>query len=151
MKTETITLPAQWASALINGDFSGCSEAEEKQINSWIRDNPHYGACLNCSGHPELLIFDGFLTECLEYTFPAVVTRTADNGLNYLVWPAHQFERPLAWQKAGLTWTRTGYGAKIATTKAVYIFGRMYRIYCTIYSNVGTCWINYQGRKVIIS
>ena len=150
MKTNNVKLPAKWASALINGDYSGCSDAEEKEINEWLRNNPHYGPCMGCSDYPELRQFEGLLTECLEFTFPAILTRQAENSLTYLVWPCLQHEKPLPWQKMGLSYTATGYGKKIPTSRVLYLFGRMYRIYCTIYSNAGTCWIDMGGKRVIV-
>ena len=149
IQTETVTLPAHWTSALINGDYSGCDKQETQNINAWLRDNPHYAECLTCSEYPELRQFDGLLTECLDYTFPVVMTRNAGD-VEYLVYPAHRFSEPLPWQQAGLTYTATGYGRKIPTSNCVSLNGRRYRIYCTIYSNIGTCWINYMGRRVVV-
>jgi hypothetical protein len=134
---ETVRLPAHYASPLINGDFSGCSGAEEKEINQWLRDNPHYGGCHSCTEYPELSIFDGILTECLDFDFPVNFTRTSGE-LEYLIYPAMLHSKPLEWQKRGLQYTATGYGAKIPTDKVLYLNNRMYRVYCRIYSNIGT-------------
>lgn len=38
MKTETITLPAHWASALINGDLSGYDSDDLEAIRLFTRD-----------------------------------------------------------------------------------------------------------------
>jgi len=57
----------------------------------------------------------------------------------------------LPWQKAGLSYTATGYGAKIPTRHMVRINDRWYRVYCTIYSNAGTCWVSKGGKKIIVS
>jgi hypothetical protein len=147
--TEDVKLPAAWASALINDDYSGLSDSEAADVNAWVRDNPHYGGCFTCSDYAELSRFDGLLTDCLIYTFPVIFTRK--NGeLEYLLYPAHKFEKPLPWQSAGLQFTASGYGRKIPTSKVIYLGGRMYRIYCTICSNIGTCWVNVQGRRVIV-
>ena len=54
------------------------------------------------------------------------------------------------WQKAGLQYTASGYGAKIPTSWVVRYRGRERRIYCTIYSNVGTCWIFANGKRLIV-
>ena len=147
--TETVNLPSHWASALINGDTSGMERQEERDISAWLRDNPHYGPCFDCSEETELKIFDGYLTDCSEFTFPVVFTREAGNT-EYLVYPVTKFYEPLPWQKAGLSYTATGYGKKIPTSDVVHVDGRKYRVYCTIYSNAGTCWINFQGRRVVI-
>lgn len=48
---------------------------------------------------------------------------------------------PMPWQDRGLTWTATGYGARIPTRHMVQHNGRWRRVYCCAYSNVGTCFI----------
>ncbi len=48
MKTETYSLPAYWASYLINGDASGLDRFEIKEIDCWCRGN-NVGNCLDCS------------------------------------------------------------------------------------------------------
>lgn len=40
-----------------------------------------------------------------------------------------------------LTWTASGYGARIPTEYMVQFNGRWRRVYCRIYSNVGTLYI----------
>lgn len=50
-------------------------------------------------------------------------------------------EQLLPWQKRGLLYTRTGYGRKIPTTKMILFERRWRRIYCCIFSNVGTNFI----------
>lgn len=50
-------------------------------------------------------------------------------------------ESPLAWQLAGLTWTATGYGRRIATRNMVKFNGKWRRVYCCVYSNSGTCYV----------
>lgn len=57
---------------------------------------------------------------------------------------------PLPWQLAGRSYTASGYGRKIPTFTKVKAKGadgreRWYRVYCTIYSNNGTCWIDRKG------
>lgn len=44
----------------------------------------------------------------------------------------------------------TGYGAKIATDWVVRYAGRIRRVYCTCFSNAGTCWFRVKGRKMIV-
>lgn len=39
MKTTTYILPAYWASALINNDFSGIKDNEESEIRSFLSKN----------------------------------------------------------------------------------------------------------------
>jgi hypothetical protein len=58
--------------------------------------------------------------------------------------------KPLWWQRRGLSYTASGYGAKIPTSYIVHYRGRTHRVYCTIYSNVGTCWIVVNRQRVIV-
>lgn len=57
-------------------------------------------------------------------------------------------EKPLPWQKRGLMYTATGYGKKIPTTKQLYILGRWRRVYCSIFSNSGVCFVIIEGHEV---
>lgn len=38
----TLTAPAAWASALVNGDFSGLSDEEERACRAWIEQQAPY-------------------------------------------------------------------------------------------------------------
>ena len=44
-----------------------------------------------------------------------------------------------------------GYGAKVLTSYMVKIGKRKYRVYCTIFSNCGTCYILQKRKKYIIN
>lgn len=62
-------------------------------------------------------------------------------------------DRPLWWQAHGLSYTATGYGRKIPSSRVVTIDGegtRARRVYVTIFSNAGTAWIVWRGRKWIV-
>ena len=48
---------------------------------------------------------------------------------------------PLYCHANGLMQTATGYGKRIATATMVQYRGRWRRVYCCIYSNIGTCYI----------
>lgn len=50
--------------------------------------------------------------------------------------------RPLWWQRQGLSYTASGYGRRIPTTRVVRVDGRWRRVYCCIFSNAGTCYID---------
>jgi len=52
-------------------------------------------------------------------------------------------ESLLPWQEQGRMYTASGYGRKIPTTRMVKLPGdhRWRRVYCCIYSNVGTCYV----------
>ena len=41
----TFDLPTCWGSALLDGDFSGCSDEEEKEINDWLERNGNPNFC----------------------------------------------------------------------------------------------------------
>ena len=56
----------------------------------------------------------------------------------------------LPWQLQGKTYTATGYGSKIPTSKKIKYNGIWHRIYCAIYSNIGTCYIISKGQKIIV-
>lgn len=48
---------------------------------------------------------------------------------------------PMRAHNLGLMQTVTGYGKRIATATMVNYKGKWRRVYCAIYSNVGTCYI----------
>jgi hypothetical protein len=52
---------------------------------------------------------------------------------------------PMAHHLAGLSWTATGYGRRIPTEYMVQVSGKWRRVYCRIYSNIGTLFI---GRRI---
>ena len=58
---------------------------------------------------------------------------------------------PMAHHLAGLTWTASGYGARIPTPYMVRVHGKWRRVYCRIYSNIGTCFIGrkYDGTQIV--
>lgn len=76
MNITTYRLPAYWASALINGDYSGLTDAEEIQVNEFLAsiEPDVLGPCLDCSDEPFFTAIHSapwhHLTECLEYSFP---------------------------------------------------------------------------------
>ena len=74
MKTETHTMPAHWASAVINCDMSGLSQPEKVEYFSYFQSNPEYNNPVSCSEETTLERFTFYpantmLVECLEYTF----------------------------------------------------------------------------------
>ena len=85
---------------------------------------------------------------------PSVLLRrgAVSNIVGHLDYPAAETAglarvRPLWWQTQGLSYTRTGYGRKIPTTREVRHNGRWRRVYCCIFSNSGTCYITAPGGK----
>lgn len=59
--------------------------------------------------------------------------------------------KPLWWQIQGLSYTASGYGSRIPTSRQVLYGNRWRRIYCTIYSNSGTCWIVVNGVRHVVT
>lgn len=57
-------------------------------------------------------------------------------------------ESYLWWQEKGLSFTASGYGSRIPTTYLVQYNNRWYRVYCAVYSNVGTCYIISKGKPL---
>jgi len=55
----------------------------------------------------------------------------------------------LWWQKKGLSYTATGYGKKIPTTYKVKFNSRWYRVYCCIFSNIGTNYIKTKEGDIV--
>lgn len=50
MKFETYTLPAYWASYLINGDCTGMDDSEIAEVDEFCSDK---GYCVGCSDEEE--------------------------------------------------------------------------------------------------
>lgn len=57
----------------------------------------------------------------------------------------------MEWQKRGLSFTASGYGARIPTAYMVKYNGRWHRVYCRIYSNVGSTYIVSKGRRIWVN
>lgn len=52
IETRIYLLPSHWACALINGDYSGMDDEEEKEMEGWLKEeNP--GWCCDCSDESE--------------------------------------------------------------------------------------------------
>jgi hypothetical protein len=60
-------------------------------------------------------------------------------------------QAPLWWQDRGLSFTATGYGSRIPTAYVVRFNGRWRRVYCRIYSNIGTTYIGRGASKFIVN
>ena len=65
--------------------------------------------------------------------------------------PQDRREKLLWWQEQGLSFTASGYGRRIPTRHQVRINGRWRRVYCCIFSNSGTCYVEQgSGRDWIV-
>ena len=73
---------------------------------------------------------------------------------NYNLEDLENKEVLLWWQKAGLQFTRSGYGSRIPTAHMVKLPGspRWRRVYCCIWSNAGTSYIeDKDGNWIVIN
>lgn len=60
--------------------------------------------------------------------------------------------KPLWWQEQGLSYTASGYGKKIPTRYMIKtIDNRWRRVYCAIYSNIGTCYVMHGDIRTIVN
>ena len=64
--------------------------------------------------------------------------------------PAQVMVDPLWWQKQGLQYTASGYGPKIPTQYKAFVNGKFRRVYCRIFSNIGTCFVMVGKEKQIV-
>lgn len=71
---------------------------------------------------------------------------TAKSGVQF-----ESREKLLPWQARGLMYTATGYGKKIPTSKQLFVLNRWRRVYCSIFSNSGVCYVIVGGEKVNIN
>jgi len=55
--------------------------------------------------------------------------------------PVEAERRPLWWHTAGKQYTASGYGKRIPTPYVVRLSGRWRRVYCCVFSNIGTCYV----------
>lgn len=59
-------------------------------------------------------------------------------------------DEPLEWQKQGLSYTASGYGSKIPTSKVIYCFGKRHRMYACCFSNSASCYVLIKGNRYYI-
>ena len=59
-------------------------------------------------------------------------------------------DNPLWFHKRGLQETRSGYGRKLRTPWMIRHEGRLKRVYCQIFSNVGSLYIISQSKRIYI-
>ena len=80
---------------------------------------------------------------------PCTIARV--NYLDDLVEGELEFKEDLLWwQKKGLSYTASGYGRRIPTSRKVKYGKKWYRVYCSISSNVGSCFIESRGWNLYI-
>lgn len=66
-----------------------------------------------------------------------------DNGTPDTFWTVKvpMSDKPMPHHIQGLSYTATGYGNRIPTRNMVFFNGSWRRVYCRIFSNIGTCYI----------
>jgi len=79
MKTIKLTLPEFWASALVNGDYSGLEDDEVKELESWLSwaSSEKIGFCLDVNDERSFIQYHDasayvLACDCLEYIFEVV-------------------------------------------------------------------------------
>ena len=85
METVNLILPAHWASALVNADYTGMEDHEIVEVDTWQNSNTH-NSPLAVSAEPEFVAYHDAVNvlpaECLEYTFESF---TGKDGVIHLV------------------------------------------------------------------
>jgi hypothetical protein len=59
-------------------------------------------------------------------------------------------DSPTWFHLRGLSETASGYGKALTNPSMVWFEGKYRRIYTTIFSNSGTSWFRYKGKKIVI-
>ena len=67
MRAITYELPAYWASALINNDWSGYDETEREEIKNWLKFNGN-PKIVDIVGESFVGRFNGLICQMAEYT-----------------------------------------------------------------------------------
>lgn len=70
---------------------------------------------------------------------------------NYVNTPLETKLHHLWWQLAGLSYTSAGYGKKIPTHFMVKHNNRWKRVYCCIYSNIGSLYIKSRSHDIFLT
>lgn len=68
-KVSEFTLPAYWASYLINGDCSGMEYNEIMEVDAWLSKHRDIGICVSCSDEQYFGTFNGLGCDLLDYAF----------------------------------------------------------------------------------
>jgi len=58
---------------------------------------------------------------------------------------------PLWYHTRGLQQTQSGYGRKLTSHYKIHFEGKLYRLYTTIFSNVGQNWFTVKGEKLFVN
>lgn len=60
-------------------------------------------------------------------------------------------DAPMPHHLRGLSYTATGYGSRIPTPHMIKFNGRWRRVYCRVFSNIGTLFIGHGENRFIVN
>jgi hypothetical protein len=146
------TIPVWAYVALVNSDESGLTDQDSADLARFSLDlkYAHYNA-IPLSDYDDLGFCHGNDLNRLGDHCYRVKFQYLDDGYCPDGFIFKTVDRPLDWQKRGLSYTASGYGSKIPTSRiAICNDGRERRIYCRVYSNAGSCFIVYKGNPLFV-
>ena len=82
-----------------------------------------------------------------------VRTNSIDSQGNKCAFLAAEVEyqiKPMFHHVLGISYTATGYGKRIPTEVMIKWLGKWRRVYCCVFSNIGTCYIGKLEDNLII-
>jgi len=140
-----------YASYYINNDCTGISEEEKAEADRILKEATKglkWASVVDIAENPDYTEeFQGLSI----YTFIYKTVEKHENGIHYYTgFPLENKEELLPWQKQGLSYTASGYGPKIPTSKMVLFGNRWRRVYCMIYGNSGSCYFIVHGEEIFI-
>ncbi len=89
--------------------------------------------------------------ECKRYAFNESDVQPSDSWDGRISCTREMlFDCPLWHHNRGLMQTASGFGRKLSTPYCLHFNGKLHRVYCCIFSNIGTCYIVSKKRKIIV-
>lgn len=95
MMTYTAILPSYWASALINGDWSGLSDDEATTLEHILNERPEWAAPVDCAdagfcwGH-DATPYGVLAGDCQQFTYLVPAEARRPTGYWPSIWRAKQ-------------------------------------------------------------
>ena len=81
----------------------------------------------------------------------AYIQHKSEQGDSYRTESVECKSKFLWWQTKGLSYTASGYGKRIPTVYMVKYNNRWCRVYCCIYSNIGTLYIGKLSDRLFVT
>ena len=78
-------------------------------------------------------------------------TRADGTRDSFATIPVDLTAAPLWWHEKGLSQTASGYGSRLTTPYMVRFNNKWRRVYCRIYSNIGTLYIGKLSDNLIVN